>query len=66
MPGPCSLPDGASAKYSWDELNETVCDIHFNCDMRVHDKNGDVIKHDYITFRNWLAKRHRLTTGKTR
>lgn len=57
MPGPNSLPEGNKAR--WNELNEIVCDIHFKCDMDV-DK-----KHEYITLRTWLAKRGRLTTGKT-
>lgn len=57
MPGPCSNPAGA---YSWDELNEIVCDSHFNCDMsKKH-------QHDYITYREWLARRNKLRTGKTR
>ena len=66
MSGPCSLPNGASSKYSWDELNEIVCDVHFNCDMRVKDNHGAVVKHDFITLREWLFRRRRLTTGKTR
>lgn len=58
MNGPCSLPEGNKAR--WEEMNEIVCDIHFHCDMDA-DK-----AHDYITFRVWLARRGRLTTGKTR
>lgn len=65
MPGPVSLPQGNSSKYSWDELNEVVCDRHFHCKMEEFDKDGWPVTHDYITFRIWLAKRGRLTTGKT-
>lgn len=57
MSGPCSQPDGD--KRRWDELNEIVCDIHFHCGMEA-DK-----KHEYMTYRMWLAKRNRLRTGKT-
>lgn len=57
MPGPCSQPDGD--KRRWEELNEIVCDIHFNCDMD-EDKS-----HELITYRMWLARRNRLRTGKT-
>lgn len=57
MSGPVSLPTGPKAR--WDELNEIVCDIHFHCKME-EDK-----QHDFITYRMWLAKRGRLTTGKT-
>ena len=57
MPGPCSLPTGPRA--AWQEMNEIVCELHYNCDM---DTNK---KHEYVTLRMWLAKRGRLTTGKT-
>jgi len=57
MPGPCSMP--AQDKKRWEEMNEIVCDIHFNCDMDV-DKT-----HDYIAYRVWLLRRNRLRTGKT-
>jgi hypothetical protein len=57
MAGPCSQPDGNYSR--WLELNDVVCDIHFNCDMDV-EKN-----HDFITYRMWLLKRNRLRTGKT-
>lgn len=58
MSGPCSQPDGDKRRH--EELNEIVCDIHFNCDMDV-DK-----KHEFITYRMWLLKRNKLRTGKTR
>lgn len=58
MPGPCSMPEGNKSR--WEEMNEIVCDIHHRCDM-----NPDRT-HDYITYRVWLARRGRLTTGKTR
>jgi hypothetical protein len=57
MAGPCSLPNGD--KRRWEELNMIVCDVHFKCDMDP-DKT-----HDYITYREWLARRNRLRTGKT-
>lgn len=55
--GPCSTPAGDKRRH--EEFNEIVCDIHFNCDMSA-DKN-----HEYITYREWLARRNRLRTGKT-
>lgn len=55
--GPCSLRSGDKSR--WEELNEIVCDFHFHCKME-SDK-----EHSYITYRMWLAKRGRLTTGKT-
>lgn len=57
MPGPCSNPNGS--KSDWEEMNEIVCNIHFNCDMNPNKK------HEYITYRTWLAKRNKLRTGKT-
>lgn len=63
MPGPMSLPNGSRRQY--DELSEIVCDTHFNCNMQVTDKNGNEVRHDYITYREWLARRNRLRTGKT-
>lgn len=58
MSGPCSFPNGDKRRF--EELNEIVCDVHFNCDMDA-DKT-----HDYITYRIWLLRRNRLRTGKTR
>ena len=63
MPGPCSNPSG---EYSWFVLNEIVCDIHFNCNMQEVDKKGNKINHDYITYREWLFRRNKLRTGKTK
>lgn len=63
MAGPLSLPSGNRREY--DELNDIVCDIHFNCDMQEVSKHGDEIKHDYITYREWLSRRNKLRTGKT-
>lgn len=57
MSGPCSMPAGNKSR--WEEMNEIVCDIHFNCDMS-EDK-----KHDYITYRVWLLRRNKLRTGKS-
>lgn len=63
MAGPCSLPAGDKAR--WNELNEIVCDKHFNCNMELFDKKGNPIVHDYITYREWLSRRNRLRTGKS-
>ena len=63
MPGPCSQPDGPKTR--WNELNEIVCDLHFHCEMQAVDKKGQPVTHDYITYREWLRRRNRLTTGKT-
>lgn len=63
MPGPCSLP--AQDKRRYEELNEIVCNIHFNCDMREYDKHGKPVAHEYITYRQWLFNRNKLRTGKT-
>lgn len=63
MPGPCSLPNGGKKEYA--DMNEIVCNIHFNCNMQIVDKNGKEVKHEYITYREWLSKRNRLRTGKT-
>lgn len=63
MPGPVSFPTGPKSRY--EELNDIVCNNHFNCDMLELDKHGDEVKHDYITYREWLARRGRLTTGKS-
>lgn len=63
MSGPCSYP--AQNRAVWEEMNEIVCDIHFHCNMQQEDKNGKPVKHDYITYRIWLARRKKLRTGKT-
>lgn len=63
MAGPMSLPDGDRRRY--EELNEIVCDIHFNCNMQMVNAKGEIIAHDYITYREWLARRNKLRTGKT-
>lgn len=64
MPGPNSFPIGD--KRQWDELADIVCDKHFTCDMALFDKKGNPVIHDYITYREWLHRRNRLVTGKTR
>ncbi len=64
MAGPNSLPSGDKRRF--DELNEIVCDIHFECHMESFDKKGKPVSHDYITYREWLHRRNRLVTGKTR
>lgn len=58
MAGPCSQPAGDKSR--WQELNELVCNIHFRCFMEEDET------HDFITYREWLAKRNRLRTGKTK
>lgn len=63
MAGPCSLPAGDKSR--WQELNEIVCNNHFHCTMAAVDKEGNPLVHDYITYREWLYRRNRLTTGKT-
>lgn len=63
MAGPMSLPSGDKAR--WNDLNDIVCNKHYTCDMRVVNDEGDVITHEYITYREWLARRNRLRTGKT-
>ena len=65
MAGPCSLPNG-DTRSDWAVLNETVCNIHFNCNMQLVDSKGREIVHDYITYREWLARRNKLRTGKTK
>lgn len=64
MAGPCSLPDGPKSR--WQEMNEIVCDKHFHCFMQSVNKDGEPVEHDYITYREWLHRRNRLVTGKTR
>lgn len=63
MAGPCSLPDGDKRRY--EELNEIVCNIHFNCNMQVLNAKDEIIIHEYITYREWLSRRNKLRTGKT-
>lgn len=63
MPGPCSFPEGNKRRY--EELNEIVCNIHFECDMREFNKKGEPVLHEYITLRQWLLNRNKLRTGKT-
>lgn len=67
MPGPCSLPNGNS-RAEWRGMWEMVCDYHGNCtpdNHRVLDVRGDVINHNFITRREWLAMRNKLRTGKS-
>lgn len=63
MPGPFSRPEDVSV--SWQEMNEIVCHVHFNCNMAEFDKHGNEVRHDFITYREWLARRNKLRTGKT-
>lgn len=67
MAGPCSMPVGSKAE--WSRLNETVCDRHmiggeFHCTPGYPAGNKDA-QHVWVTLRVWLAKRNRLSTGKT-
>lgn len=62
--GPCSLPDGDKRRY--DELNEIVCANHYHCDSAEFNKNGEPVVHDFITYREWLFRKNRLRTGKTK
>lgn len=64
MSGPCSLPSGPKAE--WEEMNEIVCHYHFHCDMASVNKKGEPVVHDYITLREWLYRRNKLRTGKTK
>lgn len=67
MPGPCSLPNGSKSEYS--DMWTLVCDYHKDCtpdDHEVFNKHWDLIPHAFITKREWLAKRNKLRTGKTK
>ena len=66
MPGPCSLPNGGKREYA--EMWFMLCNLHKDCTPDSHDefnKNGDEIRHEFITKREWLSRRNRLRTGKT-
>lgn len=68
MSGPCSLPNGSS-RMEYMAMWDKVCDFHKDCtpdNHQVLDKNDNVIRHSFIFKREWLAKRGRLTTGKTK
>ena len=68
MAGPCSLPNGNS-RTEYDEMWFMVCNLHKDCTPDNHQmfgKNGELIHHEFITQREWLARRNRLRTGKTR
>ncbi len=70
MAGPCSYPAQDRAEHA--RHNEIICDIHTNRDFVCDPagpkmgKDGDELEHVWVTRRLWLAKRNRLTTGKTR
>lgn len=69
MSGPCSMPNGD--KSSWAEHYTLICDIHKYCypDRRVMGRNSGgaiEIAHQWVTLREWLIKRNKLRTGKTR
>lgn len=61
MSGPCSVPFGD--KQFSEELREPKCDRHDKCwGEKGSEKNPCVM----ISTREWLLKRNRLKTGKTR
>ena len=65
--GPCSFPNGKSRE-EYDDFWVMVCNLHNDCTPdahRVFDKFGEVIRHEFITKREWLSRRNRLRTGKT-
>lgn len=62
MSGPCSLPNGSS-RMEYAEQWFIVCDYHKNC---TPDDHNAELKHDFIFKREWLARRNKLRTGKTR
>lgn len=70
MAGPCSYPAQDRAEHA--RHNDIVCDIHtfpeWVCDPVAPKmgRDGEELKHVWVTRRVWLAKRNRLTTGKTR
>jgi len=70
MAGPCSYPAQDRAEYR--RHDEIICDTHTNRDFECapHNpktgKGGEELEHVWVTRRVWLAKRNRLTTGKTR
>lgn len=60
MPGPNSAPNGDSRLVAGSANAEILCDVHTEkCDMLT--KNCKV-----VTLREYLARRKRLITGKTR
>lgn len=68
MTGPCSLPNGNS-RMEYAAMWMLVCDYHKDCtpdNHKVIDKHGDIIAHAFITKHEWLAKRNKLRTGKTK
>lgn len=72
MSGPCSLPNGNS-RMEYAAMWNLVCDIHHKGNIictpdnhTVFDKHGDLIHHAFITKREWLARRNKLRTGKTK
>jgi hypothetical protein len=61
MAGPCSVPFG-DKKFAG-ELKEKRCDKHNEC---YGDKGSKKNPCSMITVREWLLKRNRLVTGKTK
>ena len=68
MPGPCSLPNGGS-RMEYASQWDLICNVHKDCtpdSHTVYTKSGDLMFHDFVNRRTWLAKRNKLRTGKTR
>ena len=59
MPGPNSAPNGDTAIVRGHVNEEFVCDRHANCNL-------DTSSCKVVPLREYLAKRNRLRTGKTR
>jgi hypothetical protein len=63
MPGPLSAPNGDTRIVRGHINEEFVCDKHFDKEFDVClDRQGCVV----IPLRQYLAKRNRLVTGKTK
>jgi hypothetical protein len=61
MSGPLSVPNGT--KQFYEELRSPKCDKHNDCyGEKGTEKNPCVM----ITTREWLLRRNRLATGKTK
>lgn len=63
MSGPCSLPNGSS-RMEYAEQWFLVCDNHKDCTPDMPDATYN--HHEFIFKREWLARRNKLRTGKTR
>ena len=61
MSGPLSVP--ARDKQFSDELRQPRCDVHKECWGELGTKKNPCV---LIPFREWLLKRNKLRTGKTK